>query len=136
MNQSTSPTARGSKETILIVEDDQMTRTAYFEILSVLNYRALVAANGTQALAIFEQHNDEIALVLSDLSMPQLGGMAFFKELRKMRPDIKILVCSGRECKDELTDASQVGVTGWLNKPVNLNQLAQAIAQALEAEDE
>ena len=71
---------------MLVVEDDQATRQAVRDTLESLDYRVLEAADGKEALAVYEQHDREIALVLSDLVMPGMGGGPLLQNLRRRDP--------------------------------------------------
>ena len=126
---------------ILVVEDNAAMRQALVESLKELNYQVLEASNGRQALTMFEQHADEvshdadwIALVLSDVVMPGMGGIALFYALRDKYPKIRIVLLTGHPMEDELKNLHVQGLSGWLLKPPDLEQLAEVVAQALREE--
>jgi len=123
---------RGGGETLLVVEDDQVTRQALRELLESLNYRVLEASNGREALMLFEQYGDEVALVLSDLVMPEMGGEALCQALQRRRPDVKIIVLTGYPLGEAAAELRAHGVVGWLQKPPSVERLTEVIAQALE----
>jgi CheY-like chemotaxis protein len=124
---------QGAGQTILVVEDEAATRQAVVDGLEMLGYRVLEATNGQEALATFEQQADQIALVLSDLVMPEMGGQALFHALRQQDPAIKVLAMSGHPLNgQELENLRSQGLGGWLPKPPSLEQLAQAVARVLE----
>jgi two-component system cell cycle sensor histidine kinase/response regulator CckA len=126
---------RGSGQTILVVEDETVTRKAMVDSLEMLGYQVLEATNGQEALATFDQHSSEIDLVLTDLVMPEMGGQALFHTLRQKNPTVKILVTSGHPLNErELENLRAQGLGNWLPKPPSLEQLAQAVAQMLEEE--
>ena len=81
--------------TILLVENSAMVREMVSELLADQGYRILIAEAPGKALAIMEQHGDEIDLLLSDVIMPEMNGLALYDELRQMRPDLKVLFMSG-----------------------------------------
>jgi len=134
---------KGQGETILVVEDNTATREALVDSLELLNYRVLEAANGREALAIFEQQTSEvsedfrslekgrIALVLSDVVMPEMGGQALFHALRQRDPTVKVVLLTGHPLEKELENLQAQGLSGWLLKPPSLEQLAQMVARAL-----
>ncbi len=122
---------KGQGATILVVEDDLAAREALVDSLEMLDYRVLEATNGQEALTIFEQKKDEIALVLSDLVMPHMGGVELYRALRQQRPSVRIVVLTGYPL-DTAEDLSSEGVVGWLQKPLSLEQLAQVVNGALE----
>jgi two-component system cell cycle sensor histidine kinase/response regulator CckA len=123
--------AQGQGETILVVEDSTVTRQARVEGLELLGYRVLQATNGWEALAVFRRHADEIALVVSDLVMPGMGGQALFHALREQDPTLKVVMLSGHPLEQEMEDLRAQGLSAWLPKPPDLRQLSRALAQAL-----
>jgi len=123
----------GNGETVLVVEDNPVTREALVDSLALLNYSVLQAANGREALVIHEQHGDEIALTVSDLVMPEMGGMALMNTLKSQNPAIKMVIISGHPLREQIEDMQLQGVKAWLQKPLDLDQLAQVIAQAIRA---
>jgi len=124
----------GHGETVLVVEDNPATREALRTALEGLNYLVLEAANGREALAIFEQRRDEIALVMSDLVMPEMGGKALLHALRERDPTVKVVVVSSHPLQNEVRSLKLQGDIAWLRKPTSLDQLAQVVARALKEE--
>lgn len=122
---------RGRGEGILLVEDEVVTRHALREGLELLNYAVWEAGNGEEALAVYARHVDEIALVLSDVVMPQMGGIAFAEALHTRAPEIPVVFLTGHplgQADDE--DLYRVG-DAWLQKPVNLDELSHLLGQLL-----
>jgi PAS domain S-box-containing protein len=134
--ETPSQVAHGQGETILLVEDDATTRDALGAALGMLDYRVLVAANGHEAVQVFGQHADEIALVLSDWVMPSMGGLELVRELAELRPTTGVLLLTGHPLPEEIKDAVPPNVAGWILKPPSLAQLAGAVSQALRPGDE
>jgi two-component system, cell cycle sensor histidine kinase and response regulator CckA len=135
-----TPTAplQGHGETILIVEDNEVLREALAGTLAALNYRVLTAANGRQALAILERQAGSepdgeaaVALVLSDLVMPEMGGAALFQALRQRGLTVPVMILSGHPMVAELQALQAQGLAGWLLKPIGTAELAAAVARAL-----
>ena len=117
-------------------------RAALVESLEGLNYRALTASNGREASAILEPHGSSsitnpespIALVLSDVVMPKMGGQALFHELKQQDSNVKMVMLTGHSLGEKLENLQAQGLSAWLAKPPSLAQLAQVISQALEKE--
>lgn len=122
----------GSGQTLLVVEDDAVLRWALVENLRHLNYRVLEAEDGEQALVCFREHRAEIALVLSDMVMPRMGGLALLQALRREAPQVKFLLLTGHPLDQELRDAEAIGLSGYLLKPPDLDALALLLAETLE----
>lgn len=128
----TSGLVEGHGETILVVEDDPITREALVDSLELLNYRPLEAANGREAIVVFEQRGDEIDLVLSDLVMPEMGGRALFHTLRQKNPAVRVVVLTGYPLGEEIKELQAQGIAGWIQKPPSLEQLAEVIGRGLK----
>jgi PAS domain S-box-containing protein len=125
--------ARGTGQLILVVEDDAATRLAVASSLELLGYQVLEATNGREALTVFEAHADRVALVLSDMVMPVMGGQALFHALKQRDPAVKVLLLTGHPLREEEMEPLQAqGLSGWLLKPPSLEKLAQIVAQMLE----
>jgi two-component system cell cycle sensor histidine kinase/response regulator CckA len=130
----------GQGELILVVEDDAAVRQALVEGLGDLNYQAMAVANGREALAALDEMlfadgspSREIALVLSDVVMPGMGGLALLHAVRERGLDIPVLMMTGHPLERELEGLREQGVIDWLSKPVALDELAHLIAQTLGA---
>ncbi|MBN1877429.1 MAG: response regulator [Anaerolineae bacterium] len=120
---------RGEGQTILIVEDEATVRAALAESLLALNYHVLEAANGQDALHLLDTTDASIALILSDVVMPKMGGVTLLNALRERGIPIPVIFSSGHPLDTAVKDLK--GVAGWLTKPVQLEQLAEVLAQTL-----
>ncbi|MBN1316120.1 MAG: PAS domain S-box protein [Anaerolineales bacterium] len=122
---------QGHGETILLVEDNVTLRNALSDILKSLNYRVLKVANGREALELLESRAGEIALVLSDLVMPEMGGQALFHAIKERGLTVPVVVLSGHPMESELAGLMSKGLAGWMLKPPNQEQLAELLARVL-----
>lgn len=120
----------GHGETILVVEDNAAARAAIVASLELLNYRVLEAENGKVALNVFAEHRDEIALVLSDLVMAEMGGKALAQALHQLAPALRVVVMTGYPLKDEREALHATGVVASIQKPPGLRELAETLAKA------
>lgn len=121
----------GRGETVLVVDDEEAVRNLALSVLERNGYRVLLAADGAEAVAVFRAHRDRIALVLLDLTMPQLSGAQALAELRALSPEVRIVLTSGYGVGEDLmaaTDASD----GFLPKPYSPTQVAAAVRNALD----
>ncbi len=121
----------GHGETILLVEDELAVLSVGKAMLKHLGYSVLTAKDGYEALAEFDKFQQEIALVLTDITMPRLGGIALAKQLKERDPNLRILALSGYPLESGAKKKLSEGFVGWLQKPLNIKQLATAIAEAL-----
>lgn len=124
---------RGGSETILVVEDELIVRRMVSQCLKMFGYRVLEASNGVQALRIWQEHSREIALLLSDMIMPEgLSGLDLARQLRHERPELRVVIASGY-CTDATqhdlpTDADVV----FLPKPFDAQTLGAAVRSCLD----
>ncbi len=129
------PLAGREEDLILVVEDNETARHALVESLELLSYQALEAVNGQDALRILEQRGEDIALVLSDVMMPVMGGIALLQALKERGLAVPVVMLTGHPLQEELESLQTQGIAsllaGWLPKPPSLEQLAQVVAQAL-----
>nr|BAL57573.1 multi-sensor hybrid histidine kinase [uncultured Chloroflexota bacterium] len=125
--------SRGQGQTILVVEDDDLVLNVIQAMLESLNYRVFTARSGPRALDIYDQHQDEIVLVLTDVTMPEMGGMALAQNLHQQNPALKVVAMTGYPLEDEDKALfSSPNIVAWIHKPMSLNELAQTLKQALE----
>jgi CheY-like chemotaxis protein len=124
---------RGSGQLVLLVEDQAQVLAAAQAMLEYLGYQVLTAVNGQQGLAQYIDHADQVDLVLADIVMPERDGLALFSDLKAHNPAVKVMLMTGYPLQSE--EAQQLlaqGIVGWLQKPLSLTQLAQAISRALQ----
>jgi CheY-like chemotaxis protein len=95
-------------------------------------YQVLTASNGRYALEMYAEHQDEIALVLADVTMPEMGGVALFQALRERNPAIKVVAMTGYPLEAEAKGLLAQGAVNRLRKPLSAEQLAQVVSHALK----
>jgi PAS domain S-box-containing protein len=124
------PLARG--ETVMIVDDERALVDLGEEILAKLGYEPVGFGSSAAALRAFEAQPQRFAVILTDEAMPELTGTALAREIRRLRPDIPIILMSGY-CGTQLTArALGSGVNEVLRKPLQSRELAEALARVLE----
>lgn len=121
----------GNGARILLVEDNAALRMALVDMLESLNYAVVDAPDGRAALAHLAAPNAAFALVLSDVVMPDIGGVALVKALRERDISVPVVLMSGHPLDDELPPLQDAGVVAWLPKPCPMDRLAQTIAASL-----
>jgi PAS domain S-box-containing protein len=126
--------ALGRGQLILVVEDHLPTRQALVSSLAFLNYEVVEASNGREALAILSSKVHDIALVLSDVVMPQMGGVALLHAMRQQKLGLPIVLLTGHPLTQEMENLQVLGLSGWLSKPPDLVNLSRLLAQALATE--
>jgi len=113
--------------TILLIDDEKMILDVGRELLEELGYTVLSALSGREALDIFQKNSDNIDLVIMDMIMPGMGGGETFDRLRAINPNIKVLLSSGYSVNGQASKILHRGCDGFIQKPFNLNQLAEKI---------
>ena len=86
---------KGGTETILLVEDEEILRDLVKSSIEENGYAVITAQDGVEAVNLFTQHKDRIALVLCDMGLPKLGGWDAFKIMKEILPKVKIIFASG-----------------------------------------
>ena len=124
---------KGHGETILIVEDDPFTRQSLVETLKHLEYVTIEAENGRIALEILNEQNHSIQLILSDVVMPEIGGIAMLKILNAKNNKIPVILITGHLLSNELDIAEMEGLNGFISKPPKLDELAEVIYSTLNS---
>lgn len=119
--------------TILVVDDEQQVRTITELMLAQFGFRVLTAEDGAAGVRTFAEHADEIDLVVMDLTMPKLSGEQAFLEMRKLRPGARIVLTSGYNESEAVGRLASSGVTAFLQKPFELEQLLSTVRKALES---
>jgi len=120
------------KETILLVDDESMIITVTKEILESMGYKVITSFRGEEAVKIFSQNDLTIDLVILDLIMPGMGGEKTFGLMRKMNPDIKIILSSGYSIDGIAKGIIDGGCNAFLQKPFHLTELSQKIREVLD----
>lgn len=121
----------GGKETILLVEDEELVRNLSREILTSCGYQVIVASNGAEALALCGPAAD-IDLLMTDVVMPTMGGRELAERLLLLRPDLRILFTSGYT-DDAVVRHGVIGSnTNFIHKPFTVDALTVKIRQILD----
>jgi PAS domain S-box-containing protein len=122
--------------TVLIVDDEPVVREVAQGMLERAGLKVLTAEDGREALVVFENHVDEIDCVILDLTMPHLDGEETFRELRRIRPDVAVILASGYNQQDVTQRFTGKGLAGFLQKPFRLESLTEMVKGILDPEEE
>ncbi len=119
-------------ETVLLIEDDQAVRRSIKALLEEFGYKVIEAADGDQAITLFRKNKDFLQLVISDVIMPRQSGKEVYDELKKIRPDIKVLFISGYSA-DILTKKGIAGEgINFISKPIHPEIFFRKIREILD----
>jgi signal transduction histidine kinase/ActR/RegA family two-component response regulator len=124
---------RGNNELVLVVDDEEPIRVLAKFMLERFGYRILLAANGAEAVKLYTSHRNEIAAVITDMSMPVMDGPATIAALRAVNPEVKVIGSSGRDVRDGVTGVVNAGLVHFMPKPytaeIVLNMLHEVLRE-------
>ena len=123
---------RSDGEVVLVVDDEAAIRLSAQQTLESFGYRVLTADGGAEALALFEAHKQEIDVVLTDMMMPGMDGLAIIQALLTIKPHIKIIAASGLAATDTVAKATNVGIRHFLPKPYTAESLLNLLNEVLK----
>ncbi|MCO4097994.1 PAS domain S-box protein [Gemmatimonas sp.] len=132
--QTTLP--QGAGETILVVDDEMAVRTVTQRMLERFGYRVLIASGGAEALTIYAERRGDIRLVMTDLSMPDMNGVALTRALRGQEASVPIVVASGFLSDDEMAEIMALrsaGTVAVVHKPYTAFELLNLLRTLLHA---
>ena len=121
---------RGSG-TILLIDDEQMFLEVGGEMLQEIGFNVLSAKSGREAIDILQNSREKINLIIMDMIMPGMSGSETFDRLKEIKPAVRILLSSGYALDDQATKILRRGCSGFIQKPFNINQLADKIHRIL-----
>jgi CheY-like chemotaxis protein len=113
--------------TILLIDDEEMIIDTGEELLKELGYRVLVAKSGLEAIEVYNNNHKTIDLVIMDMIMPGMGGGEAYDRLKKINPEVKVLLSSGYSINGQATRILNRGCDGFIQKPFNMKQLSEKI---------
>ncbi|MFW6177773.1 MAG: hybrid sensor histidine kinase/response regulator [Desulfohalobiaceae bacterium] len=122
---------QGGNETILVVDDEGAYQEVLRRVLDRSGYRVLVASSGEEALNMYFGYEQEIDLVILDLSMPGMGGRKCLLDILARDPEAKVLVASGYFAESKGQEMLQLGAAGFISKPFQLAELMFKVREVL-----
>ncbi len=130
-DQSGNDVWRGSGA-VLLVDDEATLRSVCSRMLEWLGFEALTAGDGQEALEVYGQHRDAVRCVLLDLTMPRMDGEETFRELRRINPDLPVILCSGYNEQETIKRFAGGGLAGFIQKPYRIAHVRDALKAALD----
>ncbi|MCL5034889.1 MAG: response regulator [Bacteroidetes bacterium] len=119
------------EETILIAEDEETLKELLKDALIDKGYRVLTAKNGREALSVLSENGD-VALVLSDLGLPELDGIEVLRIIKESNSGVKVILASGFMQPEETHRMERLHVDGFIQKPYRLNEVTKKIREILD----
>jgi PAS domain S-box-containing protein len=121
-------------EHILLVDDEEPIALMASQMLERLGYQVTFRTSSVEALKAFEFRSDEYDLVITDMTMPNMTGADLAPRLRKIRPDIPIIICTGFSEKIDEEKAKSLGISGYIMKPILKDEISRIIRKVLDGE--
>ena len=122
----------GNRERVLLVDDDAMILDMMNKILKQLRYEVTPITEPEKALEWFTQHPDQFDLLITDMTMPDMFGLALAQSIFKIRPKMPVIICTGYNDVLNGKTATDLNVSALMMKPVRLNILAREIRMAIK----
>ena len=126
------PSVRKGRETVLLIDDEEMIIDVGCGLLNELGYTVIPARSSREALDIYREQHAEIDIVVMDMIMPGMGGGETFDRLRQINPRAKVLLSSGYSIDGQASQILERGCDGFIQKPFTLQQLSAKLRQILE----
>ena len=123
---------RGNGEMILVVDDEASILTITGQTLQAFGYQVLTATDGAHAVAVYAKHEKEISVVLTDMMMPVMDGLAMIHALMRMNPAVKVIAASGLNANGNVAKVSGAGVKHFLTKPYTAATLLKTMRAILD----
>ncbi|HEO71958.1 MAG TPA: PAS domain S-box protein [Candidatus Hydrogenedentes bacterium] len=127
------PPAATGNEVVLLVDDEDMVLTVTREILEGFGYRVLIAHDGREGIELARTHEDRIDLCILDMGMPVMGGAQAFPVLREVRPEMRVIICSGYELGPSAQALLDGGACAFVQKPFRADNIAAVVRKVLDA---
>ena len=116
---------------VLIIDDEPAVADAAQVSLEFLGYTTTIRLSGQEAVKFYSDPTHHVDLILLDMVMPDMSGPECFAELRRIRPDCKVLLCTGYDRNHAVQELLNKGVVGFIQKPYDLDELAHVCAEVL-----
>jgi two-component system, cell cycle sensor histidine kinase and response regulator CckA len=118
--------------TVLLIDDEEFVREAVTDILVLNGLKVYSAISGEEGIALYQQLQNDIHLVLLDLSMPGMSGDETFHRLREVNPSVRVILSSGYSESEATAGLTGKGLAGFIHKPYHADFLVQKLREHLE----
>jgi len=125
------PSVNAGGGRVLVVDDDAVVRDVLERMLRLNGHDVIVAAGGEEAVALYRTLSEVVDLVMLDLCMPGMDGYETFRQLRSVRADARVILCSGTPDSRRVESALADGACAFLGKPFGAAQVLDVVQRAL-----
>ncbi len=126
----------GNNETVLLVDDESVITDVLGGLLIEYGYKVVPSNHPDEALKQFEQSPDRFDIVITDMSMPEMTGFDMSMEILKLKPEQKIVLCTGFSDNLNATKALNAGISGFMQKPMDINALLKTLHDVINGKQE
>ncbi|MEA2008226.1 MAG: ATP-binding protein, partial [Chloroflexota bacterium] len=128
-------TLDGTGQMVLLVEDNSPTRQALKAMLEMFGYQVTTASNGVEALNYLQTDDASFEFVVSDIVMPEMGGVELYHEIQAMWPDLKIIFVTGHPLHGQEKELLSQKTVSWLQKPFTIQNFSQIMEKLLKEDN-
>jgi DNA-binding response OmpR family regulator len=122
------------KETVLVIDDDDMVADICREILQRSGYDVVIARSGKEAIDVFKENQNGIDMVILDMILPDMSGRDIYDRLKIVNPDLNVLFVSGYDLDAQMEDIMECGGDGFIQKPFNMDTLLEKTREILASQ--
>lgn len=119
--------------TVLVVDDERIIRTLAQRTLERVGFTVLTAVDGEEGLSVLGENAQNVTAVVLDMTMPRMNGEETFAEMRRIRPDLRVILSSGNSEQDTLSRFGEKGLAGFIQKPYRADLLIEKVRQAIQS---
>jgi two-component system cell cycle sensor histidine kinase/response regulator CckA len=123
-----------AKETVFLIDDDEIVVDVSEMILKNSGYDVVIAKSGKEAIEVYKENHSRIDMVILDMILPDMGGGDTYDRLKEINPGIKVLLASGYDIDYQGRDIMERGCDGFIQKPFNMNELLEKVRGILTSE--
>lgn len=123
------------QETVLFVDDEEAIAEMAQTMLNKLGYKASICTDPLEALSLFKKDPKSFDLVITDMTMPKMSGVTLSKNLKEVRPDIPIIICTGHSSLENEEKTKEIGISAYAMKPITMAEIAKLIRFVLDGKD-
>ena len=119
--------------TILVIDDEDIVREVAKQMIESIGFKVLTASNGVEGVKVFRENNDVVTAVLLDMTMPYMDGAEAFRELKKIKNDVCVILSSGYNEQDATSSFAGKGLAGFIQKPFQIGELRKILKMSIES---
>jgi DNA-binding response OmpR family regulator len=134
MESDRTPTVGERKETVLVIDDDDLVADICRQILQRSGYDVVVARSGKEAIDVFKGNQTGIDMVILDMILPDMSGRDIYDRLKIVNPDLNVLFVSGYAMDAQMEDIMEGGGDGFIQKPFNMDTLLEKTREILASQ--